>query len=116
MLYKVTDTNNRSYVRGGDEGEWRSKGRSGFSLTQDNPAPHELAHLLGLDDRYDDKNGAYKGWENNIMGDSMNGRVEQRNVDGILQDAIKAYEIWSKDKKNNGKEFKYEINIDVPNK
>lgn len=106
----------RSYVVGGDEGEWRSQGRNGLTLAQDNPAPHEVGHLLGLDDRYTDKNGPNKGWENNIMGNSQNGKVEQRNIDGILQDAMKAYEIWAKDKNNAGKEFRYEINTNNPNK
>jgi len=106
----------RSYVSGGDEGEWRSKGRDGMTLAQDDPAPHELGHLLGLDDRYTDKNGPDKGWGNNIMGNSQSGKVEQRNIDGILQDAMKAYEAWSKDKDNAGKEFKYEIDINRPNK
>jgi RHS repeat-associated protein len=106
----------RSYVSGGDEGEWRSQGRNGLTLAQDDPAPHEVGHLLGLDDRYTDKNGPNKGWENNIMGSSQNGKVEQRNIDGIIQDAMKAYESWSKDKNNAGKEFKYEIDTNKPNK
>jgi RHS repeat-associated protein len=106
----------RSYVIGGDEGEWRSQGRNGMTLAQDDPASHELGHLLGLDDRYTDKNGPNKGWETNMMGDSQNGKVEQRNIDGILQDAMKAYETWSKDKDNAGKEFRYEIDINRPNK
>ena len=106
----------RSYVIGGDEGNWRSQGRQGMTLSQDNPAPHELGHLLGLDDRYTDKNGVNKGWENNIMGDSQNGKVEQRNINGIIQDALKAYETWSKDKNNIGKEFRYEINVNRPDK
>ena len=113
---EVSDKTKRSYVRGGDEGEWRSKGRSGLTLAQDDPAPHETGHLLGLDDRYTDENGPNKGWENNIMGDSQNGKVEQRNIDAILQDAMKAYEIWIQDKNNAGKEFRYEININNPNK
>jgi RHS repeat-associated protein len=106
----------RSYVTGGDEGEWRSQGRNGSTLAQDDPAPHEVGHLLGLDDRYTDKNGPNKGWETNIMGSSQNGKVEQRNIDGILGDAMKAYEVWSKDKNNAGKEFRYEINTSNPNK
>ncbi|OOB81721.1 hypothetical protein BZL53_13295 [Flavobacterium columnare] len=106
----------RSYVTGGDEGEWRSQGRNGNTLAQDDPAPHEVGHLLGLDDRYTDGNGPDKGWGNNIMGDSKNGKVEQRNVDGILQDAMKAYETWSQDKNNAGKEFRYEIDVNRPNK
>ena len=106
----------RSYVTGGDEGEWRSQGRNGLTLAQDDPAPHEVGHLLGLDDRYTDKNGPNKGWENNIMGNSQKGKVEQRNIDGILGDAMKAYQAWSQDKNNAGKEFKYEINTNKPNK
>lgn len=106
----------RSYVTGGDEGEWRSQGRNGLTLAQDDPAPHEVGHLLGLDDRYTDKDGPNKGWENNIMGSSQKGKVEQRNIDGILGDAMKAYEVWLQDKNNVGKEFKYEINTNNPNK
>lgn len=106
----------RSYVTGGDEGEWRSQGRNGQTLAQDDPAPHELGHLLGLGDRYTDNKGPDTGWGNNIMGDSKNGKVEQRNIDGVLQDAMKAYETWSKDKNNAGKEFRYEIDTNRPNK
>ena len=95
---------------------WRSQGRNGKTLAQDNPAPHEIGHILGLDDRYSDKNGRSvpdKGWENNIMGNSKSGKVEQRNIDGILKDAMKAYDKWVQ--KNNGKIFKYEIDKDNPN-
>ena len=35
-----------------DYNEWRSRGRNGESLSQDNPAPHEFGHLLGLPDMY----------------------------------------------------------------
>lgn len=106
----------RSYVSGGDEGEWRSQGRNGNTLAQDDPALHEVGHLLGLDDRYTDDKGPNKGWENNIMGSSQKGKVEQRNIDGIVGDAMKAYDVWSKDKNNAGKEFKYEIDTNRPNK
>ena len=106
----------RSYVSGGDEGEWRSQGRNGLTLVQDDPAPHEVGHLLGLDDRYTDKKGPNKGWGKNIMGDSQNGKVEQRNIDAILQDAMKTYDVWIQDKNNAGKEFRYEIDTDRPNK
>lgn len=50
------------------------------------------------------------------MGDSQNGNVEQRKIQSILGDAMKAYDTSSKDKNNAGKEFKYKINIDRPNK
>jgi RHS repeat-associated protein len=104
----------RSYVVGGDEGEWRSQGRDRMTLAQDDPAPHEVGHLLGLGDQYTDKDGANKGWEQNIMGNSQKGNVEQRNIDGILKDAMKAYEKWVQDPQNKGKEFKYEINTNNP--
>lgn len=113
---EVDPANSRSYVKGGDEGQWRSEGRNGATLAQDDSAPHEAGHLLGLDDRYTDKNGPNKGWENNILGNSQNGKVEQRNINGILQNALKAYEVWSKDKNNAGKEFRYEINTNNPDK
>lgn len=45
---------NRSFVKNGDEGQWRGYGRSGQSLQQDNPAVHEFGHLMGLGDRYKD--------------------------------------------------------------
>jgi hypothetical protein len=102
-------------VTGVDEGEWRSQGGDGKTLAQDDSAPHEFGHLLGLDDKYTDDKGSDSGWENNIMG-SQNGKVEQRNIDGVQQDAMKAYETWSKDKNNAGKEFKYEIGTNKPNK
>ena len=106
----------RSYVLGGDEGEWRGVGRGKSTLTEDDPAPHEFGHILGLGDRYDDKRGANKGWENNIMGDSKNGKVETRNINAILGDVMRSYGEWSKNKKNNGKNFRYEINVDRPDK
>ncbi|KAA5535570.1 RHS repeat-associated core domain-containing protein [Flavobacterium baculatum] len=78
----------RSYVSGGDEGVWRGMGRNGKSLADDDAAPHEFAHLLGLDDRYSDEGGAYKGWENNIMGNAIDGNVDQRNIDSIVKDGV----------------------------
>lgn len=113
---EIQEGSSRSYVTGGDEGVWRSEGRNGRSLADDDPAPHEFGHLLGLDDRYTDKNGADAGWENNIMGNSRTGKVEQRNIYAILGDAMKAYEVWSKDENNKDKEFRFEINVNSPNK
>lgn len=98
----------RSYVQGGDEGQWRGTGRGGKPLAADDPAPHEFGHLLGLDDRYTDKKGPNKGWEKNIMGDSQSGNVEQRNIDGIVGDAVKGYNKFSSDKKNTGKTYTHD--------
>ncbi len=42
-------------------------------------------------------------------------KVQQKNIDGILLDAMKAYDEWSKDENNKDKEFRYEINS-RPNK
>ena len=112
---EVLDGDKTSFVRGGDEGQWRSQGRIGQTLAQDNPAPHEVGHLIGLKDRYTGTT-PNRGWENNIMGDSKNGKVEQRNIDGILKDAMKAYDKWIQNPKNEGKEFKYEINNNNPYK
>ncbi len=109
---EVTDDDSRSYVKKRDEGKWRSHGRNGKSLAQDDPAPHEVGHLLGLGDRYTDENGVDPGWEGNIMGDS--GDVDQRNIDGILKDAMNKYNEWIKDPANANKEFRYEINTSNP--
>lgn len=98
----------RSFVIGGDEGQWRSVGRNGKSLSQDDPAPHEVGHLLGLPDQYTDNYGPNIGWENNIMGNSLNGSIDNRNINDILQNVWSEYEKWIK--KGNKGEFKYEIN------
>jgi RHS repeat-associated protein len=105
---KVSDDCQRSKVYGGDEGHWRSKGRNGEPLAKDDPAPHEVGHLLGLSDQYTDENGINKGWENNIMGNSRNGKADNRNINGILENVWQEYNKWL----NNGNkgEFKYEIN------
>lgn len=105
---EVTDDCQRSKVIRGDEGIWRSVGRNGKSLSQDDPAPHELGHLLGLPDQYTNGNIPNKGWENNIMGDCVNGSVDNRNINDILQNAWSEYDKWIKN--GNKGEFKYEIN------
>jgi hypothetical protein len=106
----------RSFVQGGDEGEWRGEGRGGKTLAEDDPASHELGHILGLKDRYTDDKGADKGWETNIMADGQTGKVEQRNIDGIVSDAVKGSNKFQADKNNAGKEYKHEIDIDNPKK
>jgi len=49
-------------------------------------------------------------------GKSRTGKVEQGNIDGILKDSMKAYNNWIKNPKNKGKEFRYEIDKDTPDK
>jgi RHS repeat-associated protein len=57
---------------------------------------HEIGHLLGLDDRYQerkDKNGdrytpPQTGWGSNIMGDTYGGGVEGRNFDEGLMRSV----------------------------
>lgn len=39
---QVSEDCARSYVSGYDEGQWRSIGRNGRSLSKDDPAPHEV--------------------------------------------------------------------------
>jgi hypothetical protein len=60
---------------------------------------HEYGHLLGLQDRYDDRvvNGRLvsiprPGWEGNIMA-QRGGRVEQRNIDEFCRLA-KRWKAW----------------------
>ena len=81
----------RSHVDGTmNTGTWEAP-------TKDNDAaPHEFAHLLGLKDRYAEyysknKYGRkvigsepFTGWEGNIMGERDNGKVDQRNIDAIF--------------------------------
>ena len=47
---------------------------------------------------------------------SRTGKVEQGNIDGILKDSMKAYNNWIKNPKNKGKELRYEIDKDTPDK
>ena len=54
---EVSNRVKRSFVKRGDEGKWRSEGRHGISLSEDDTAPHELGNLMGLDDHYSDVNG-----------------------------------------------------------
>ncbi|WP_294745647.1 RHS repeat-associated core domain-containing protein [uncultured Prevotella sp.] len=105
---KVIKNNIRSEVSGSDEGLWRSSGRYGMPLSKDDPAPHEVGHILGLSDQYNDNNGINKGWEQNIMGDSRKGKVDNRNIRDILNRVWQEYDKWLIENKTG--EFKYEIN------
>ena len=58
--------------------------------------------------QYTDESGPNKGWEHNIMGNSMNGTLNNRNITDILKTAWDEYDKWIKD--GNKGEFKYEIN------
>ena len=77
-------------------------------LSKDDPAPHEVGHILGLSDQYNDNNGINKGWEHNIMGDSRKGKVDNRNIRDILNRVWQEYDKWLIENKTG--EFKYEIN------
>ena len=103
----VSEDVSRSYVNNGREGEWRSTGRNGRPLSIDDPAPHEVGHLLGLSDQYVDEVGPNKGWEDNIMGNSKNGKVDNRNINDILREMWLEYNKWLE--KGNTGVFKYEI-------
>ena len=87
-----------------------------LEIAQDDPAPHEFGHLLGLGYRYTDSKGANTGWAGNIMADGQNGKVEQKNVDAIVSDAVKGYAKFSSNKENADKTYTHEIDIDRPNK
>lgn len=80
-------------------------------MSADDPAPHEFGHLLGLKDRYKgvfesffSGDGPEPGWAGNIMGEPAGaGAVDQRNIDPILNRALKDYK----------GEAKYETKIDL---
>lgn len=86
---QVNANDKTSFVRGGDEGEWRGQGRNGQTFAQDNPAPHEFGHILGLMDRYLKGGGTQAGWAGNIMAEpAMMGAVEQKNIDAIMSNVF----------------------------
>ena len=107
---KVSKKATRSYVEGGDEGEWRAKGRNGLPLSQDDSSIHEFGHLLGFKDRYIEGKGVMKGWEGNIMAEPvMKGKVEQRNIDALMKPIMKEY---NSNSRNTKSEFKTSINYE----
>jgi hypothetical protein len=75
----------QSNVRMGFLGEWRTNGRGGLSLSNDNPAGHEYGHMLGFMDRYDKTTfSPNEGWEGNIMAEpAMRGHVDQYNINAL---------------------------------
>lgn len=114
---EIDSNNARSYVRGGDEGQWRANGRGGLTLAQDDPAPHEFGHLIGLTDRYS-SSGANAGWTGNIMAEpAMKGIVEQKNIDAVLSHIVSKYNSsftkWLND--NVGSNNQYNSKIDESN-
>lgn len=87
-----------------------------ISLTQgENVAAHEFGHLMGLKDRYEerekpDKKGEtafypMEGWENNIMVKSE-GRADKRNLTAIVNKAVEKYEA-KKNTSSQNQNFKY---------
>ena len=90
--YIKVDECDISEVVGGDEGTWRSQGRAGMSIEEDDSSVHEFGHLLGFKDRYGKDNKPLKGWKGNIMAEpSMRGNVEQRNIDALVKPIIEKY-------------------------
>lgn len=67
-----------------------------------------IFNLLYLQkDHYTDEGGAENGWEGNIMAEPvMNGTVDQRNINSIVEPIIKSF---NNSNGNPNKEFKYEI-------
>jgi RHS repeat-associated protein len=95
-FFKVSKTvsgDNRSYVIDGHYGELRGQGRSGLSLAEDDPAPHEFGHMLGIPDLYKEGGGYKKaGYKGNIMAEpAMQGIVWQGNIDRILKAPVEAF-------------------------
>jgi hypothetical protein len=78
-----------SFVHDGNTGVWRGKPLLAPTLLEDNPAPHEFGHIVGLNDR-NTRGVPQKGWELNVMGD-WRMPAEQRNIDAILSHALKDY-------------------------
>ncbi len=98
------DPETTSKVKYTNQGFLRGEGRNGFNIRDDNSAPHEFGHIIGLADKYI-KNGPQKdqpvddSWSNNIMG-AWNGKVEKKNLDILLTQPIELHEFlmkWNKD-------------------
>ena len=112
---EIDNNSKRSFVRDGDEGTWRGKGRNGKTLSQDDSAPHEFGHIIGLPDRYTNGKGANKGWKGNIMAEpAMQGVVEQRDINKLAAPLVKKYNKSLTKTVNDklGTNLKYKTKID----
>lgn len=89
---KVVGKKDRSNVVNNNRGNIRLVENSAVASDSDNPMAHEFGHILGLQDRYDDKKGTDEGWEGNIMGSICGeGVVEDRNIRSIVTPAVVEY-------------------------
>ena len=86
-----------SYVKRSQYGVLRGFGRNEMDIRDDNPAPHEFGHMLGLKDKYSKSKEAYGTpindiWEKNIMANPAGkGMVEKKNLDILLLSLIEKY-------------------------
>jgi RHS repeat-associated protein len=84
-------------------GQWRGFGRNGRPLSEDDPSPHELGHLLGLGEKYGmrrfdfkyvdpeaDKQNIMARWPEN--GGLNTQHVNQGIIDHLVKDHVKNYE------------------------
>ena len=95
---EVIGKEGRSSVTNNNHGKIRLVDKNEVSASSNNPMAHEFGHMLGLADRYNDKNGTDEGWNGNIMGSECGkGVVENRNIESIVTPAIREY----KQKKSN---------------
>ena len=95
---EVIGKEGRSSVTNNNHGKIRLVDKNEVSASSNNPMAHEFGHMLGLADRYKDKNGTDEGWNGNIMGSECGkGVVENRNIESIVTPAIREY----KQKKSN---------------
>ena len=91
------DPKTNSYVKRTQSGVLRGFGRNGMDIRDDNPAPHEFGHMLGLKDKYSKSKEAYGTpindiWEKNIMANPAGkGMVEKKNLDILLLSLIEKY-------------------------
>lgn len=118
---EVTNNASRSHVWDGHTGTWRGQGGNNSSLANDDPAPHEFGHLLGLADRYTDAGGIEKGWGGNMMAEpTPYGSVQQKNIDALLShvfgsESTKAYEDYNRRVEANKDNYRWSKVLGLPN-